>query len=508
MGTMNGSKLGEPLLKDVTIDKKEPLLESPGVQSTSKETPEFRTWVKSEVKQQFSLAAPVITVNLLLFATNCVSLMFLGHLGELSLASASIAMALATLSGYTVLMGMATALETLCRQAYDQKVYPLLGIYLQQGIWIFNCVALVLSMSIWWNMTPILKFMGQDPRISEGAGIYARYLIPTLFSYATLQPMVRFLLAQDAGLAIAIFSAITTLCCHISLCWLLIFKLKYGMVGAAIASGVSEWLNVIFLALYIGCSPKFGSTWRGFSKRAFQDVGVFLKSAMPSTAMLCMDAWTFQIVVLLSGYLPNTKAEISALSICLNTLTILYMFHYGLSAALSMRVSSELRAKRPANARGAVGVTLTLGLIEGIVVAVALYFMRFIWPMLYTSDPKVIRFVANIVPVLSIVAVVDAFEGTLNGVARGCGWQLLAACTNLVAFYGVGVPSAAVLAFVFNYRGRGLWLGVILGLCTQALIVGTITFNTNWEKQSQRVRERVQREVLPTIAENDEVEEE
>ncbi|KAL2633607.1 hypothetical protein R1flu_005086 [Riccia fluitans] len=502
MGTVNGSKLGEPLLKNAVSDKIEPLLEA-----QSREIADYRTWLKGEVKQQLSLAAPIITVNLLLFANNCVSLMFVGHLSELSLASASIAMAIATISGYTVIMGMATALENLCRQAFAQNVYPLLGIYLQQGIWIFNCVALVLS-TIWWNMAPILKFMGQDPKISDGAGIYARYLVPTLFSYATLQPLVRFLQAQDAGLAIALFSAVTTVFCHIPLCWLLIFKLKYGMIGAAIASGVSDWLNVLFLSLYVGCSPNFGSTWRGFSKRAFQDVGKFLRVALPSTAMLCMDAWTFQIVVLLSGYLPNPKAEISALSICLNTITILYMFHYGLGAALSMRVSSELSAKRPANARGAVGVTLTLCLIEGIITAVALYFMRFIWPMLYTSDPKVIKFVANIVPVLSIMAVVDAFEGTLHGVARGCGWQVLAACTNLVTFYGVGVPSAAVLAFVFNYRGRGLWFGIIMGLCTQSLIVGTITYFTNWERQSQRVRERVQREVLPTISEHDEHEEE
>lgn len=168
-----------------------------------------------------------------------------------------------------------------------------------------------------------------------------------------------------------------------------------------------------------------------------------------------------------------------------------------------MRVSTELRAKRPGHARGAVGVTLTLAIIEGIITAVGLYSLRFLWPRVYTHDPKVIKFVAAIVPVLSVMAVVDAFEGTLNGacesmghhslspsrfrakffdsngekmlceskirasialtdrrccecagVARGCGWQLLAACTNLVAFYGVGVPSAAVLAFVFNLTGR------------------------------------------------------
>ncbi|KAG6553330.1 hypothetical protein Mapa_005064 [Marchantia paleacea] len=469
---VNGSSnLSEPLLEDDNIE----------VDGRLRERVDYWTWLTGEVKQQVSLAAPIIIVNLLLFSVNCVSLMFVGHLGELALASASIATALATISGYTVLMGMACALETLCGQAYGEKQYPLLGIYVQQAIWIFNCLAVLVSF-IWLNMAPILKFMGQDATISDGAGVYARYLIPTLFSYATLQPLVKFLQAQNAGLPMAIFSAIT-LCCHIPLCYYLVFQRGMGVRGAAIANGISEWLNVIFLALFIKFSPRFRNTWKGFQRRAFGDVGRFFRVAIPSTVMLCMDAWTFQIVVLLSGHLPNPKLEISALSICLNTITILYMFHYGLSAALSMRVSTELRAKRPGHARGAVGVTLTLAIIEGIITAVGLYSMRFLWPRVYTHDTKVIKFVAAIVPVLSVMAVVDAFEGTLNGVARGCGWQLLAACTNLVAFYGVGVPSAAVLAFVFNLTGRGLWLGIIMGLCTQAVIVGTITYFTNWEKQ-------------------------
>ena len=37
------------------------------------------------------------------------------------------------------------------------------------------------------------------------------------------------------------------------------------------------------------------------------------------------------------------------------------------------------------------------------------------------------------------------------GVARGCGWQHLAAMTNLVAFYFVGMPLAILFAFKLNF---------------------------------------------------------
>jgi MATE family multidrug resistance protein len=36
-------------------------------------------------------------------------------------------------------------------------------------------------------------------------------------------------------------------------------------------------------------------------------------------------------------------------------------------------------------------------------------------------------------------------------VSRGCGWQHLAALTNLVAFYFVGMPLAIFLAFKLKF---------------------------------------------------------
>jgi Na+-driven multidrug efflux pump len=40
------------------------------------------------------------------------------------------------------------------------------------------------------------------------------------------------------------------------------------------------------------------------------------------------------------------------------------------------------------------------------------------------------------------------------GVARGCGWQKIGAFVNLGAFYGVGIPSAVLLAFVLHINGK------------------------------------------------------
>lgn len=57
-----------------------------------------------EVKKLMGLAGPLMSVNLLLNCFNVISIMFVGHLGELSLSGASIATSFATVTGYTLLV--------------------------------------------------------------------------------------------------------------------------------------------------------------------------------------------------------------------------------------------------------------------------------------------------------------------------------------------------------------------------------------------------------------------
>lgn len=40
-------------------------------------------------------------------------------------------------------------------------------------------------------------------------------------------------------------------------------------------------------------------------------------------------------------------------------------------------------------------------------------------------------------------------------------------------------------------RGRGLWIGITVGSCVQAVLLGLIVILTNWKKQARKARERV-----------------
>ena len=181
-------------------------------------------------------------------------------------------------------MGMASALDTLCGQSYGAKQYHLLGVHMQRAMLILLLVSIPLSI-IWAYTGTILMAVGQDPEISQEAGTYARFMIPSLFAYGLLQCLVRFLQTQSIVFPMMVTSGITTLV-HLLVCWLLVFKSGLGSKGAALANGISYWTNVLLLALYVRFSSSCSKTRTGLSKEALHNIPDFLRLAIPSAVMV------------------------------------------------------------------------------------------------------------------------------------------------------------------------------------------------------------------------------
>ena len=131
----------------------------------------------------------------------------------------------------------------------------------------------------------ILIIIGQDPSISHKAGKFAIWLIPSLFPYAILQSLVRYLQAQSLILPMLLCS-VATLCFHIPVCWALVFKTDMGNCGAALAIGLSYWLNAILLGFYLKYSAATERTPLSFSKDVFLSIGEFFRFAVPSAVMV------------------------------------------------------------------------------------------------------------------------------------------------------------------------------------------------------------------------------
>ncbi|PAN24697.1 hypothetical protein PAHAL_4G245800 [Panicum hallii] len=444
---------------------------------------------REEVTKQLRLAGPMVVGALLQNVIQMISVMFVGHLGELPLAGASMANSFATVTGLSLLLGMASALDTLCGQAFGARQYHLLGIYKQRAMFLLTIVSIPLAV-VWFYTGEILLLFGQDPDIAAEAGAFARWMIPALFAYGLLQCHVRFLQTQNIVVPV-MAAAGAAAACHLVVCWVLVFGLGMGSKGAALSNAVSYWINVAVLAVYVRVSSACRETWTGFSMEAFHDALGFFRLAIPSALMVCLEMWSFELIVLLSGLLPNPKLETSVLSISLNTAAFVWMIPFGLGSAISTRVSNELGAGRPQAARLAVRVVVFLAVSEGLAVGLILVCVRYVWGHAYSDVEEVVTYVAKMMLVIAVSNFFDGIQCVLSGVARGCGWQKIGACINLGAYYIAGIPCAYLIAFVLRVGGMGLWLGIICGLLVQLLLLMVVTLCTNWDNEVTKAKDRV-----------------
>jgi MATE family multidrug resistance protein len=158
--------------------------------------------------------------------------------------------------------------------------------------------------------------------------------------------------------------------------------------------------------------------------------------------------------------------------------------------ASSTRVSNEIGAGNVERAKNAVSVTMKLSVFLAVTFVLLLAFGHGLWARLFSGSATIVSAFGAITPLMVVSIVLDSAQGVLSGVARGCGWQHLAAVTNLVAFYFVGMPLAILFAFKLDLRTRGLWAGLICGLTCQACTLLIITVRTKWSNLAEAMQEK------------------
>lgn len=459
--------------------------------STAEEKRWVRTWdaFVEELRRVSRLAAPMMVVSVTLYLLQVVSMIMAGHLSELSLSGVSMATSFTNVTGFSLLAGFSGGLETLCGQTYGAGQYKKFGSYTYCAI--ISLIVISIPVSVLWTfMDRLLIAVGIDSEISTVACKYAIWLVPALFAFAILQPLLRYFQSQSLIYPMLV-STCAALCFHVPLCWALVYKWELGNIGGALAIGVSYWFNVILLVLYMVFSSSCEKTRRLYWDDIFSSINKFFRFAFPSAVMICLEWWTYELVILLAGLLPDPKLQTSVLSICLATSTLHFYVQYGIGAAGSTRVSNELGSGNPQAAQVAVQVVLIMSLVEVVTVSLILFFCRHIFGYAFSSEKRVVDYVAELAPLMCLSIIMEGLQAVLSGIARGCGWQHIGAFINLGAYYLVATPLAVVLCFVLHLGSRGLWMGLLIGKIVQALCFASITALTNWKKQATEAKERI-----------------
>nr|GME09821.1 protein DETOXIFICATION 33 [Ipomoea batatas] len=457
-----------------------------------------------ESKKLWTIAGPAIFTAICQYSLGALTQTFAGQVGELELAAVSVENSVVAGLAYGVMLGMGSALETLCGQAYGAGKMRMLGVYMQRS-WVILLTTACFLVPIYVFSPPILHLIGQTQEISKAAGKFSLWMIPQLFAYALNFPVQKFLQSQRKVLVMSWISA-AVLLLHAFFSWLLIIKLNWGLVGAAITLNSSWWLIVILQLIYIFVTKSDGA-WTGFSWQAFHDLFAFVKLSLASAVMLCLEFWYLMVIIVIAGRLENPLVPVDALSICLvlgynignfilcsmNLQGWDAMISIGFNAAISVRVSNELGAGNPSIAKFAVLVVSITSVAIGAVGMAVVLATKNIFPPLFTNSDAVAKETTKLAVLLAWTCLMNSLQPVLSGVAVGAGWQSVVAYINIGCYYIVGLPAGILFGFTFDFGAMGIWGGMIGGVCLQTIILIVIVSITDWNKEASLAGVRVRR---------------
>lgn len=445
-----------------------------------------KSWQES--KLLWHIAFPAILTAVFQFSIGFVTVGFVGHIGSVELAAVTVVENVIEGFAYGVLLGMGSALETLCGQAVGAGQVGMLGVYIQRS-WIICGATAVLLTPTYLFTAPILRALRQPADVARVAGAYCRWVLPQLFAYAANFPLQKFFQAQSRVWVVTAISG-AALALHVALNYVFVARMGHGLPAAAAVGNVTWWLVIAAQVAYL-VSGRFEDAWRGFSRLAFANLAAFVKLSLASAVMLCLELWYYTAVLILVGFLKNARLQIDVMSICINYQLWTLMVALGFNAAVSVRVSNELGANRPKAAKFAVTVAvLTSGSVGAVFLAVFLAWRTGL-PRFFSEDGDVLREASRLGYLLAGSIFLNSVQPVLSGVAIGAGWQALVAVVNIGSYYFVGIPLAALFGFKLGMDAMGIWLGMTLGTLLQTAILVFISYRTKWEKQAMRAEERV-----------------
>ncbi|XP_065020645.1 protein DETOXIFICATION 56-like [Musa acuminata AAA Group] len=451
--------------------------------------------VLSELRSQRGIALPLVAMNLTWFAKTAITTAFLGRLGELELAGGALGFTFANVTGFSVLTGLCAAMEPICGQAYGAKNYKLLRKTLLMATILLLLASLPISF-LWLNVDRILLRFGQQRDIAGLARRYVTYLLPDLAVTSFLCPLKAYLSSQGVTLP-TLFSSAIALAFHVPLN-VALSKAK-GLQGVSTAIWLTDLTVVLMLASYVvvtergrrredsagGCAEEGGRRWW---EQSLAEWATLLKLSAPCCLTTCLEWWCYEILVLLTGRLPDARRMVSVIAVVLNFDYLLYSVMLSLATCASTRVSNELGAGRPRAARESAYVSLVLSVLAGFTGGAAMASARGQWGRLFSHEPGVVDGVRKMMRLMALVEVVNFPLAACGGIVRGTARPWLGMYASVGGFYLVALPLAVVMGFTAQLGLGGLLLGFLVGTLASAVLLVVFVACIDWDEEAGNAR--------------------
>ncbi|CAL8399031.1 unnamed protein product [Boreogadus saida] len=442
----------------------------------------IRKWIAEEHKKElillFKVSSPIFLSQLMTFLIGFVSMVFCGHLGNNELNAVALAISVINVTGISIGFGLSSTCDTLMSQTFGSGNFKQVGVILQRGILIlllacFPCWAVLI------NTQSILIAVRQSVTIARLSQLYVEIVMPSLPATFMYLLQGRYLQNQGIMWPQVITGAIVNVV-NVLINYIFLNVLDMGVAGSAAANAISQYALAAFLFIYINCRGLHRATWAGWSPDCLQEWGSFTQIAIPSMLMHCLAWWVYETGGFLTGLI--SEVELGAQAIVYEISAFVYMIPMGVSVAASVRVGNAIGAGNTEQAIMSSKLYVIVGAIAACITAVVLGVSKDVIGYIFTTDPKIVQRVGDVMILYGFVHVAETIAGVTGGVIRGVGKQKVGALCNIVGYYVFGLPIGILLMFPAGLGIVGLWSGLFVCVAIESGFYLVYLPKMDWQK--------------------------
>ncbi|KAF8331803.1 MATE efflux family protein [Amanita rubescens] len=445
--------------------------------------------IRGELVILTKYALPILASCILEYSLIVASVISVGRLSTMALAAISLGSMTANVTGFSIVQGLVSGLDTLLPPAWTSSEPRLVGLWTQR-MTVVMAFAFIPIYIIWFNAEELLIFLKQDPDVAHFAAVYLRWTSIGLPAYAFNCISRRYF--QSQGLIavptriIAIVSPI-----NVGLNYLLVLgppAIRLGFIGAPIATVIS--FNLISIASIIyGVFYVPRTAWYPLSRHMFSGLGVLVQLGLSGVGQIASEWWAWEFISLAASLLG--PVPLATQSVLLVSTSTIFQAPYALGIATSLRVGNLLGECKARRAAAATNSSLLMALMLAAFSSILFLTFRNQWAYMFNDDPKVLQLVRTILPTVALFHVFNANAVVTGGILRARGKQFTSALLNISAFYVIGIPFGFWLAFRWHIGLQGLWLGLTASIICCAVVGTYMSIRTNWDREVQKAAERL-----------------
>jgi len=439
-----------------------------------------------EFKYNWKLAAPVMLGMLGHTFVSFIDNIMVGQLGTAELAAVSLGNSFMFIA-MSLGIGFSTAITPLVAEADAANDFKNGKSAFKHGLFLCTILGVSLFLMVFFAK-PLLYLMKQPIEVVELAIPYLDLVAFSLIPLVVFQAFKQF----SDGLSMTKYPMYATLIANIVnvvFNYLLIFGKfgfpELGIVGAAYGTLISRFVMVAFIWILLSKKEK--------SKAFVTNIKFFVLDKLmlnklinlgtPSAMQMFFEVAIFTAAIWLSGLLGKNPQAANQIALNLSSMT--FMVAMGLSVAAMVRVGNQKGLNNFLELRRIAISIFLLATILAICFGICFFLFHNHLPKLYVDYDDAVNLVDNtevvsIASTLLIAAAIfqisDSVQVVVLGALRGLQDVKIPTIITFISYWVIGFPISYFLGKEEVYGSFGIWLGLLAGLTTAAILL-YIRFN-------------------------------